>query len=157
MLAVVSLAASAGELKPWTGGPTPPLVLKDVSGKEHRLDDYRGKVVVIISGRHGASRAARRCRRSTASSADGRHAVRDPRGGHGRGRGPGGNVPRQDARRFPGAARSRFRRVEVVESARAADDPDPRPDARIRYTAIGELDWSAPDIERRLRALQGKR
>lgn len=37
----------AHELKPWKGGPTPPLALKDVAGKTHKLEDYRGKVVMV--------------------------------------------------------------------------------------------------------------
>jgi thiol-disulfide isomerase/thioredoxin len=41
-------AGSAGrELKPWSGGATPPLTLRDVQGKEHKLSDYRGKVIVV--------------------------------------------------------------------------------------------------------------
>jgi cytochrome c biogenesis protein CcmG/thiol:disulfide interchange protein DsbE len=36
----------AAELKAWTG-PTPALELKDLEGKTHRLDAYRGKVVVL--------------------------------------------------------------------------------------------------------------
>jgi len=39
--------AAGGELKLWRGGATPPLVLHDLKGKEHRLTDYRGKVVVL--------------------------------------------------------------------------------------------------------------
>jgi thiol-disulfide isomerase/thioredoxin len=39
--------AAGGELKPWSGGSPPPLALRDLKGKEHRLADYRGKVVVL--------------------------------------------------------------------------------------------------------------
>jgi peroxiredoxin len=39
--------AAAADLKLWTGGPPPPLALKDLDGRQHRLADYRGKVVLI--------------------------------------------------------------------------------------------------------------
>ena len=39
--------AHSGELKPWTGGATPPLALKDPAGKAHDLAAYRGKVVLL--------------------------------------------------------------------------------------------------------------
>ena len=42
-----SNAAQGGELKPWTGGATPALALRDPAGKPHKLADYRGKVVVV--------------------------------------------------------------------------------------------------------------
>jgi peroxiredoxin len=47
LAAVWMAAASAGELKPWSGGATPPLALEDLDGKAHRLDAYRGHVVLI--------------------------------------------------------------------------------------------------------------
>ena len=40
-------AAHGGELKPWTGGPAPPLSLRDSAGKIHDLAAYRGKVVLV--------------------------------------------------------------------------------------------------------------
>ena len=39
--------AQARDLQIYKGGVTPPLVLKDLSGKTHNLKDYRGKVVLI--------------------------------------------------------------------------------------------------------------
>jgi thiol-disulfide isomerase/thioredoxin len=48
LLAALCVAhAAAGELKPWNGGATPPLALRDLDGKERKLADYRGKVVVL--------------------------------------------------------------------------------------------------------------
>lgn len=49
----VLLAASAHSgaaerpLKPWSGGSTPPLELKDLEGRERRLEEFRGRVLVI--------------------------------------------------------------------------------------------------------------
>lgn len=40
-------AAQAMELKPWHGGATPTLALKDLNGKTHQLESYRGKVVLV--------------------------------------------------------------------------------------------------------------
>lgn len=40
-------SAQASELKPWKGATTPPLALKDLKGKTHKLEDYRGKVVMV--------------------------------------------------------------------------------------------------------------
>jgi len=40
-------AAGAAELKPWAGGDAPALALQDLDGKAHRLEAYRGKVVLV--------------------------------------------------------------------------------------------------------------
>jgi thiol-disulfide isomerase/thioredoxin len=34
-------------LSPWRGGTTPPLKLKDLEGREHALESYLGKVVLV--------------------------------------------------------------------------------------------------------------
>ena len=49
VIAFASFANAVGgqELKPWKGGATPPLALQDLDGRPHRLEDYRGKVVLI--------------------------------------------------------------------------------------------------------------
>jgi len=45
---VMISTAEAGTLKPYTGKETrPPLVLKDLKGKKHDLNDFRGQVVLV--------------------------------------------------------------------------------------------------------------
>lgn len=47
-LTVLAAAPSgAADLKPWSGGPTPGLELRELDGRVHRLADYRGKVVLV--------------------------------------------------------------------------------------------------------------
>ena len=47
LLVAWAVAAPAGELKPWGGAPAPALALKDRDGRFHDLAAYRGKVVVV--------------------------------------------------------------------------------------------------------------
>ena len=47
MLLCCALPVAAQQLKPWSGGATPALELRDVEGRLHRLADYRGKVVLV--------------------------------------------------------------------------------------------------------------
>jgi thiol-disulfide isomerase/thioredoxin len=39
--------ANGAELRPWSGGGTPPLALEDLQGGKHDLADYKGKVVLV--------------------------------------------------------------------------------------------------------------
>lgn len=47
MLYFAPAPGSAAELKLWTGGPAPALALKDLKERDHRLADYKGRVVLI--------------------------------------------------------------------------------------------------------------
>ncbi len=47
LLVMLCGASAAADLKLWTAGPPPALALKDLDGRQHRLADYRGKVVLI--------------------------------------------------------------------------------------------------------------
>ena len=47
LLLALALPAAAQSLKSWSGGKTPLLELTDVDGKVHRLADYHGKAVLV--------------------------------------------------------------------------------------------------------------
>jgi len=47
LLALWASFAGAQELRPWSGGAAPSLALQDLDGRAHRLEDYRGKVVLV--------------------------------------------------------------------------------------------------------------
>jgi peroxiredoxin len=49
ILALVLFAAGLAhaQLKPWNGGPTPPFGLQTLDGRNVRLEDYRGKVLLV--------------------------------------------------------------------------------------------------------------
>src|SRR5580765_1756944 len=47
LLAFCALPAPAQGLKPWTGGATPALELAALDGQPQRLEDYRGRVVLV--------------------------------------------------------------------------------------------------------------
>jgi peroxiredoxin len=48
LLALVgAVPCGAAELQPWRGGPAPQLELRALDGPAHRLADYRGRVVLV--------------------------------------------------------------------------------------------------------------
>jgi peroxiredoxin len=47
LLALWASFAGAQELRPWSGGTAPSLALQDLDARAHRLEDYRGKVVLV--------------------------------------------------------------------------------------------------------------
>ena len=148
------LAAVAAELKAWTGGAPPPLVLKDLDGREHRLDDYRGKVVVL----NFWATWCEPCReempsfnRLKARMGDAPFVILSINMAEGEAR--VGEFLKKVPVDFPvlldrDSGVSRAWRARLLPYTVVLD-----PALRIRYTALGELDWSAPDIEASLRKL----
>jgi len=47
VLLFFTLPAQAQQLRPWTGGATPALELAALDGSAQRLEDYRGRVVLV--------------------------------------------------------------------------------------------------------------
>jgi thiol-disulfide isomerase/thioredoxin len=47
LLWVPASSHGAGDLRSWSNGPTPALELVDLAGRSHRLEDYRGQVVLL--------------------------------------------------------------------------------------------------------------
>jgi thiol-disulfide isomerase/thioredoxin len=46
-MSLLATSAGAAELKLWQSGPAPVLALKDLRGRDHRLADYKGRVVLV--------------------------------------------------------------------------------------------------------------
>ena len=157
ILALLALAcvasAHAAELKPWTGGATPALTLRDPSGREHRLADYRGKVVLV----NWWATWCEPCRAEMPSfdrlqkRMDGKLVVLAVNYGEGEARisdfltkVPVALTVLMD--RDGGAAKAW--KARVLPTTFIVD-----PSGRVRYTAVGEIDADAPAFEQALRKL----
>lgn len=144
----------AKELKAWNDGATPALTLKDLDGREHRLADYRGKVVVVNFWATWCDPCREEMpafNRLKAKMGDARFAIVAVNMAEGEGR--IGEFLKRVSVDFPilldrDGAVSKAWRVRVLPYTVVLG-----PDARIRYTALGELDWDAPEIEMKLRQL----
>ena len=156
VLAALAFAAAAGaaELKPWTGGATPPLVLQDLHGRTHRLADYRGKVVLVnfwatwCEPCRDEMPSIERLRQSLAGKPFEVLAVNIGE--------PLGRIERFLEKMplgFPvlldrdsGAAKAW--KARVVPATFLVG-----PDGRIRYVHYGELDWSSEPVRKRVAEL----
>jgi thiol-disulfide isomerase/thioredoxin len=156
-LAAVAVCASplgAKELKPWKGGATPALVLKDLQGRDHRLEDYKGQVVVLnfwatwCEPCREEMPSMQRLKEKMAGAPFALLAV---------------NYAEGNARvetflqKVPvdftilldrDAAASKRWQARVLPYTVVID-----PAQRIRYTVLGDLDWTAPEVEAALRKL----
>lgn len=151
---VLSLAASGAELKPWTGGAAPPFTLEDLAGKAHRLEEYKGRVLVV----NFWATWCEPCRdempslnRLKARMADAPFAILAIDMGEGEARVKAflDKVPVDfQVLLDRDSAVTKAWKVRVLPTTLVLD-----PSGRIRYSAVGELDWSAPPIEKRLRSL----
>ena len=154
LAATVAASALAQELKPWTGGATPPLALADIEGRQHRLESYRGKVVLVnfwatwCEPCRDEMPSIERLRRSM----DGRpFAVLAV------------NLAEPDSRirafleKIPvGFPVLLDRDTAVAKAWKARILPATYivgPDGKIRYAHLGELDWSQESVRRAIAAL----
>ncbi len=162
LLAVAFLAsgfapAAAQELIPWTGGATAPIDLEDPAGRRHRLSDYRGKVVLVnfwatwCAPCREEMPSIERLRRSLEGEPFAVLAV---------------NVG-EDARAvrsFTEQVRVAFpllldRDTSVTRGWRVRVLPATflvGPDGRIRFSYLGELDWSKDSVRSKIVGLMQK-
>ena len=150
-LAPVSVAA---ELKPWTGGPAPALELKDLEGRAHRLTGYRGSVVLV----NFWATWCEPCRDEMPSI----QALKERLAGQ-RFVVLAVNLdePESRIRKFLSQVRLDFP-VLLDPEKKAAKAWNARilpasyvvgPDGRIRYSVVGEIDWSRGPVVKRVTEL----
>jgi thiol-disulfide isomerase/thioredoxin len=146
--------AHAQQLRPWNDGATPPLALQDLAGRSHRIEEYRGKVVLVnfwatwCEPCREEMPSMNRLRASLAGQPFAVLAV---------------NLAESEARirrfmeqvpleftvlldRDSGAARAWRARVLPVSYIVG-------PDGRIRYFALGEMDWTQERVRQAIAAL----
>ena len=146
--------AAGGELKPWSGGATPPLTLRDLQGKKHKLADYRGKVVVLNFWATWCDP----CREEMPSMqrlqdklADKPFAILAVDFGEGAPR--INDFLKEVPVRFTvlldhDTSAATAWKVKVLPTTLVLD-----PGQRIRYSVIGDLEWDSPAVERAIRSL----
>jgi len=145
--------AAGGTMKPWSDGATPTLSLRDVDGKEHKLADYKGKVVLLNFWATWCDP----CREEMPAM----QRLQDKLAGKlvvlavNYGEGP----PR--IKDFLGKVPVRFRvlldrdtqaasawKVKVLPTTLVID-----PAQRIRYVAVGDVGWDSQAVEEQIRKL----
>ena len=151
---LLPFAVAAKELKPWSGGRTPPLVLADLDGKSYDLAAHRGKVVLVnfwatwcepcrdempALGRLQKKLDPKRFVVLAVNADEPESRIRKFLE-----QTPLGFPTLLDPERKAGKAWN----VRVLPASFVIDR-----DGRIRYTAIGELDWDGEAVSARIAAL----
>ena len=154
LLLALALPASAQELKAWSGGATPPLELSDVDGRQHRLADYRGKAVLVNFWATWCGP----CREEMPSMEALRVALQGkPFVVLAVNVGEGARVARDFADRLSlGFPLLLDRDTKTTKAWGARILPASfvvGADGKIRYTYLGAIDWTQPDVRKKIEAL----
>ena len=139
-----SVGADATRFVPWKDALTPPLVLNDLAGSPHTLDDYRGRLVLL----NFWATWCEPCRDEMASmqklqaKLSGRPFV-VLLVNYGEARARVAEFVKREAIAFPtlldpNQNAPRAWRVRVLPSSFLI-----APDGRVRYSVIGEIDWAS--------------
>jgi len=151
--AIVATAADLSELEPWSGN-TPTLVLKDLDGKQHHLDDYRGKVVVLNFWATWCAPCVKEMPslQTLAEHMSGEQFALLTV-----------NFGEKPARIKPFLRKIGVDLTVLLDPDMAASRAWVKkglpttfiigPDQRIRYRLLGDFDWAAPEVEQKLRQL----
>jgi peroxiredoxin len=151
---VGAVPCGAAELQPWRGGPAPDLELRALDGSAHRLADYRGRVVLV---NFWATWCAP-CREEMPSM----QRLGEKLAGR-----PfvvlAVNLDEPEARIRTFLSRTKVDFTVLLDPGKkAASAWGARilpasfvigPDGRIRYSVVGELDWSHDPVVSRISAL----
>jgi thiol-disulfide isomerase/thioredoxin len=155
LLWIVGAAPSgAADLKPWAGGPAPGLELRALDGREHRLADFRGSVVLVnfwatwCAPCRDEMPSIQRLREQLAGKPFAVLAVNL-------------DEPESRIRKFlsglavdfvvlldPGKNAARAWNARILPASFVIG-----PDGRIRYTVVGELDWAHDRVVSRISRL----
>ena len=154
LFALSATLTGAQDLRPWRGGAAPPLALPDLEGRQHRLEDYRGKVVLInfwatwcepcrdempSMNRLHASLAGRPFVVLAVNLAESEARIR--------------RFMEQVALDFPvlldrDTAAAKAWRARILPASFVVG-----PDGRIRYAALGEIDWTKEGVRSAILAM----
>lgn len=153
----VPVAHAAGKLAAGSGEPAPPLALRDLDGKEIRIDAFRGRTVIVNFLATWCGPCV------TEIPSLGRlHAKLAPAGVEVLAVNPQENAARirpfvqRLGLNFP-IVRDHDGAVTKAWGARVFPTTFVvGPDQRIALVAIGDINWDAPDVEARIRAVAGK-
>jgi peroxiredoxin len=151
LLSWPATGAAEQPLRLWYGGATPPLQLPDTMGKVHRLSDYRGKLVLINFWATWCTP----CREEMPSIERLRQAMKGK---------PFAVLavnlaePEARVRHFLGSMPLGFpvlldADMTVAKSWKVRQVPASfvvGPDGRIRYSYLGDLDWSRDAVRKTL-------
>jgi peroxiredoxin len=157
MLALAAALAYAQGLKPWSGAATPALQLEDADGAMHSLTDYRGKVVLV----NFWATWCVPCREEMPSIESLRRTLEGkPFAVLAVNVGESARVARSFGQKLDlGFALLLDRDTRVAKAWSARVLPASYligPDGKIRYSYLGELDWSSAEVRARIEMLMPK-